>query len=455
MTPRSAALACFGALLALGPAGCSRDVRRPNVLLVTIDTLRADHCSGYGYRLPTTPRLDRLGREGTRFAAAYAPMATTAPSHATLLTSLYPLAHRVLKNGHALAAEHETLAEIVRARGYETAAIVSSFVLHGKFALGQGFEVYDDDFSAARPSMPVRKWQAYAIEEGFDRRAAEATSRAVRWLTTGRAKDRPFFLWVHYFDPHSPYDPPRRYRDAFQPAGDGRDGLAAAIAAYDGEVRFTDEAIGWLLDAVDREGLRESTLVVATADHGEGLMQHGHMEHGLMLYEEAVRVPLVLRWPGRILAARTVAEPVGLVDVTPTVLDLLGVQRTGTPFQGTSFAPVLEGRAKGDPERAVFLQRRQYEPGVRDGFRVNGEKWAVRAGQWKYIEALEERTRELYDLGADPGELQNRIDRFPERARVLSTALTAWRSVVTRSGSPPPGISPEDAEKLRALGYVQ
>src|SRR5262245_61651957 len=252
----------------------------PNVLLISIDTLRADRCSSYGYARPTTPTLERLAREGTQFDRAYAPMSTTSPSHATMFTGLYPATHGVRMNGHVLAADHRTLAEVLRELKHQTAAVTSSTVFSSRIALDQGFDRFDND---------VLKDGTY-IEEGIhhqtERLAALTTDLSIAWLK-GRDTARPFFLWTHYFSPHFPYAPPEPHRKRFAaaagvPDAERRSGL------YDGEVAYADQEIGRLLDWLDGARLRDDTLVVLVGDHGEGLAQHGILTHGATPYEEQV-----------------------------------------------------------------------------------------------------------------------------------------------------------------------
>ena len=443
------------AALAVLAGGCRRAPDRPNLVLVTVDTLRADHTTPYGYARDTTPVLARLAREGVVVDQAYAPMATTGPSHAALLTSRYPIALGYLRNGQRLDEGQTTLAERLRAAGYRTSAAVSSFVLDKRLGFAQGFGTYECRFEKRRATATMERWEGLTVPAGFDRRADETTDVALAWLAR-RGKDRPFFLWVHYFDPHQPYSPPAPYDRRF--AGAGEPGPAGTAALYDGEIAFTDHQLGRLLEAIEAEGPSARTLVVVTADHGEGLMQHGHMGHGLHLYEEAVRVPLIYRWPGVLPAGARVPGPVEHVDLVPTVLDLIGVPRGPDDVQGQSLAAALRGRAGTpgrDPRRTVFLQRRLYDTDVVSGFRVKGEKFAVRAGQWKYIEAAEEQTRELYDLRADPGEAKDLFAAQGAVAAGLARGLAGWRARLDRRARARDDSSPEMQEALRALGYVQ
>ncbi len=418
-------------------AACRRGPERPNVLLVTIDTLRADHCSAYGYGKPTTPRLEALARDGVRCELAYAPMATTAPSHATMLTALLPRAHGVRKNGHVLGTRHRTLAEVLRDNGYRTHAVVSSFVLEGRFGLAQGFVSYDD-----------------AMEALFQT-ADRARHKALDWLRTsgdlGSTRPaRPFFLWVHIFDPHEPYAPPLEHRRPFAPP-DESDALRSALASYDGEVQFADAELGALLDGLASAGVLDTTLVVVTADHGEGLMSHGQMGHGPQLYEEAVRVPLVFRWPRGLPSGAVVETPVLLADLAPTLLALLGVKEPLERADGVDLADVLRGRRAGEANRPVFLERRRYDDEPAAGIPARSALMGVRLGRFKYLEAPD--VRELYDLAADPAETRNLLADRTREAESLARLLGGWRT--TRVGDEQADSSEETREALRALGYVQ
>lgn len=426
---------------------------RPNVLLVTMDTTRADRCSVYGFEPDTTPALRALARSGVRFERAYAASSTTAPTHASLFTGLSPLRHGVVGNGLALAPTAVTLTERLADAGWDTAAIVSSFVLHERFGLAQGFAHYDDEFDPVGGSMRGHRWGKFEIEDGFDRRADATTARAIRWLDERRAPERPFFLFVHYFDPHEPYDPPEPHRSRFADGPKPSHG-----ARYLAEIAFTDEQIGRLLAALEARGHAADTLVIVTADHGEGLGQHGYAYHGAHVHEEAVRVPLLVRWPGG-PAGRSVAEPVETIDLAPTILELtgLGASADDAPLPGRSLAGLLRGDdLRLDPEHPVFLFRRWYRrPDRKGAYRAAGRQLGVRVGRWKYIEGQAERRFELFDLEADPGELENLYRRHPEQARDLAARLAAWQQANTGPG-PTPGRVPADArERLEALGYVE
>jgi len=454
----------LGLALLLPLASCSPEPRDPpstlpNVVLISIDTLRADHTSVHGYARETTPVLAKLAARGAVFESAYAPTSSTGPSHASLFTGTCPLTHGLLKNGFSLDGGARTLAEMLAGRGYQTAGVASSFVLDRRFGLDQGFDTWLDDFDAEHASVSVDEWLGHPIRQGFDRRANAATDRALRWLWLERDPDRPFFLFVHYFDPHAPYEAPEGFEPGFSIAPDPdvarRLGPLSRIQLdqYDVEISFTDREIGRLLLAIDELELPRGALVVVTADHGEGLMDHGIWRHGLTIYEEAVRVPLIFRWDGRIEAGRRFSEPVELVDVAPTLLDLLGLDEARSGLEGRSLADALRGGPSSPEGRQVFLYRSPYEPGTVDGLEVAGELFAVRQGRWKLIEHSSRPTPELYDLVADPGETTNLHDSEPADASRLSSLLAEWRNGSALPGEAPE-ISSETRRALRALGYT-
>jgi arylsulfatase A-like enzyme len=417
----------------------------PNLLLVTVDTLRADHCSAYGYPQPTTANLDRVAAAGVRVDPVYAPMSITGPSHSTIFTGAYPLTHGVVANGSVLGGEATTLAEILATRGYHTAAVVSAFPLNARFGFAQGFAAYDDEFRAPG-TVKAEVWNGEKVGRAFDRRADETTQRAIRWLEQHAREPRPFFLWVHYFDPHLPYDPPEPFRSRFAPPGPSPRGMP--VGTYDGEISFADHEMGKLLDFLDGSGLAPKTLLVVTADHGEGLKEHGRMEHGYWIYEEEVRVPLVFRWPGQLPASKIVAGPAGLVDAAPTILELLRVPAPIGAFEGRSLVPALLGEASAEPGRRIYLQRQSIE--IR-GVRV--AQFGLRAGQFKYIESTPEAERELYDLVADPDETRNLCAERAPTCDDLRAELARWRA--GRDHPPEQALAAEDRAALQALGYVQ
>ena len=465
-----------GLLLAVGllATACSQRDRgaaapnRPDILLVTLDTLRADHCSAYGYERPTTPRMEEIARDGVRFATAYAPMPTTLPAHATLFTGLLPRTLGLLKNGVPLAHPAPTLAETLSAHGYRTAGFVSSFVLDRSFGLARGFATYDDQFARGECKTDNESWEGFRLDGAFCRRGALTRARAESWLEehgylgADRGADgavpggtpAPYFLWIHLFDPHDPYLPPPEEAALLPALGDDPTALQRQIAAYDGEVRYTDDQVGKLLDRLAAAGRLDTTLVIIVSDHGEGLMDHGWMHHGALLYEEAVRIPFLVRWPERLPRGRVIEEPVQLADVVPTVHDLLGLAPPAHAVEGVTLRGALEGTAPLDSQRPIFVQRRIYDRELELGLPLRGEKFGVRMGPWKYIEARTDKSYELYDLATDPGELRDVFRKRRAEAAPLADALRAWTSRPVTAPSPA-AVSDEAARRLEALGYVQ
>ena len=447
------------AVLGCGPDPESQRAQdpRPNVLLISVDTIRADHLSAYGYSRETSPFLSELARDGIQVQTAYAPSATTGPTHASVFTAQPPMAHGVRKNGQPLPEKEVTLAERLAEIGFETGAVVSSYVLSDRFGYSQGFNFFDDDFSKSKAPVGSTVWEGEVIEERFYGRADDTTDRALRWLENRSDQAVPFFLFVHYFDPHDPYIPPETFTPPFAPGRKESLKLNRSIYLYDWLIAYTDQQIGRLLRGLDLAGLSEDTLVIVTGDHGEGLMSHGHMFHGLHVYEEAVRVPLILRWPGQLPSNLKVERPFPLVDLAPALLELIGDSPTG-PLASAGSASRLLGEADLiEEETPIFLYRRHYADaeGEAGETQPRGEKFGVRLGGWKMIVGPDEGTLELYNLAADPAEKDNLVSEEPERVAKLLALVDAWRLEHERDRFDPPVLPPQDRERLKALGYVE
>ncbi len=401
--------------------------KRPNLLLITLDTTRADHLGSYGYRLGATPRLDRLGKEGVVVEAALAVTPLTLPSHCSLMTGLYPPRHGVRDNADFRLPDAETtLAELLLRAGYRTEAVVGSIVLSGALGISQGFQGYDEP----KPAEAVAG-KEIAFQEILERRAGEVTDRALARLAA--VGDDPFFLWVHYFDPHSSYDPPEPFRTRF------------SSRLYDGEIAYVDQQIGRLLDRLSAQNKLDSTLVVVTADHGESLGEHGEATHGVFIYDATMRVPLLLRWPTQLHAGTRYKPVVSGVDLAPTLLDLFGLP----PFpqgQGKSHASALRGGARVERE-PVYLET--LLPARAYGW---APLFGLRDATHKYIQAP---SPELFDLTTDPRETNNTLSKPSPQAAFWSQRLDAVQRAM---GSPNPTASePADAERLerlKSLGYV-
>ncbi|MFQ5743135.1 MAG: sulfatase-like hydrolase/transferase [Acidobacteriota bacterium] len=398
----------------------------PNLLLVTLDTTRADHLHVYGYPQIETPRIDRLAAGGVRFDQVASAVPITLPSHSTIMTGQYPLVHGVRHNGtYRLENASVTLAEVLRAVGYATGGFVSSFVVDSRFGIAQGFDTYTDfrDLEASAGQKPLLDLQ---------RRGDKTVAAALEWL---RRQQTPFFAWVHLYDPHSPYDPPEPYASRYRER------------PYDGEIAFTDEMVGRLLDGLEQVGHGGDTLVVVAADHGEGLGEHGEEWHTFFIYDTTMRVPLILWAPAALPAGRVISGQASLVDILPTCLALLDVTDPAAgERQGRDLRPWIETpTAAGTPAYSETLV-----PLLTFGW---SELRSLRVGGWKYIAAPHP---ELYDLRADPGESRNLVAAEPSRAAILQRQLEelvgdddpvafAARQRVADA---------ETIERLRALGYL-
>jgi arylsulfatase A-like enzyme/Flp pilus assembly protein TadD len=397
----------------------------PNILLVTLDTTRADRLGSYGYAAAATPHLDRLARDGVRFERALSTAPLTLPAHASLLTGRQPFTHGVRNNGHfVLPDDVPTLATALASRGYETAAFVSSFVLDRQFGLARGFGRYDDGLDEVPPGPFV------SLE--LERRGDRTRAAVQEWLRARGRHDgaRPYLLWVHLYDAHEPYAPPSPFRESF------------ASRPYDGEIAFQDAVVGQLLADVGYASMR-SPLVLVAGDHGESLGEHGESTHGLFVYDAALRVPLIVAWPG-VLAPRVVGSTVSLVDVAPTLLDLAGAPSI-EGADGRSLRALLEGgKPEHDPAPAYA---ETYFPQF---FMQWAPLRAIHAGRWKYIDAPEP---ELYDLEADPREERNLLSHESTRATSLKRALDGMETA-TGGRLASTTLTPDVREKLASLGYV-
>jgi arylsulfatase A-like enzyme len=414
-----------------------------NVLFISVDTLRRDRLSCYGSP-NATPNIDLLARRGVKFPNAYVQMSTTLPSHAAYLTGRYPTRLGLFQNGQIMSSSVTTIAEVLRDRNYDTAAFVSSYVVMARFGLDQGFKVYDDKFSGGKGG------------HGATRTADAVTSAALKWLRKGRT--RPFFVWIHYYDPHSPYGPPDRFMDV-SPERVEADTLALARARYEGEVRFVDEQIGRLMEEMESFGALSRTMIVFFADHGEGLGDHNYMWHGAHIYEEQVHVPMLMVFPGVLSGGEDFDGLVQSVDVVPTVFDALGVEFDAAGSDGRSLLPALTDKDVPHPTEYAFGQRRRYldadfEIGV-DGTQIPLPETVlyVKHGSYKYI--WSEMGQELYDLTVDPRESVNLVTREPGIASEMSRNLQTWFSdAAPEEGASSQGLNEEVRERLRALGYL-
>ena len=422
------------------------------MLLITLDTTRADHLGCYGYSLGTSPRLDELARRSTVFTNAMCTAAVTPVSHASILSGQFPYTHglRVLHGvtENKLPADTVTLAEVLRDDGYRTAAFISAFPAGSRFGLEQGFGTFDEDF--LKTSMSEIVTRGGAINTGSNQRgAAETTDRALQWLAN---TEGPFFAWLHYFDPHDvKLMPPKDYRAEFPPLkGPPRERLKAM---YDIEIQYMDQQIGRVFDALEAAGRSHDTIVVIVSDHGEGLGDHDWWTHGI-LYSEQIRAPLIVHAPG--LAPSRVDHLVRIVDIMPTVLELAGLDPAAVAdMDGVSLVPALDGDTD-DPGLFAYadsVNMLTYTATTGDQDKKNDMLFAVMDREWKYIHhALRTKESELYHLTEDPHELTNLYTERPDQVQRLLDYL----KTLPFPPAPQHGrgrMSQEDIDRLRSLGY--
>lgn len=440
----SRVLHLFAALLL---TACAGPPAPTSIVLVTIDTLRADRLGCYGYFRDTSPNLDRLAGDAVLFTHALTPMATTLPAHVSLMTSLYPTQHGVRGNFEHFGRPLETgesastLAEILRADGWTTAAFVAATPLKRASGIATGFDFFD---------QPERE----------SRRAGVVVEQALAWLDT--RDDGPFFLWLHLWDPHHPYAPPPEFERVFTGSDDVTGWMAERGFSgvddpdvvrqnndYDDEIRYVDSQIGVLLAGLGARGLYDEIALVITSDHGEGLGQHDWLRHG-RIYEEGLRVPLIMRFPPELgLNGRRHEGLASLLDVLPTLAGRLDLPLSDTRRRQLEGVDLLAG----PPARRLLFAERVYRS--RTPWE-DGDKFALTDGEWKYFH-LSEAPDELFHLATDPYELDDVIARHPEIARRMGTRLDELRAELARSAVElgGEGLSEERRKELESLGYVE
>ena len=406
-----------------GTSGGGSSAEKPkHVLLISIDTCRADHLSSYGFAKKTTPNIDAVAEQGALFRRAQSTNPITLPAHSSMLTGTLPPVHGVRDNyDYRLGDSHQTLAEVFQKNGFQTAAFVASFPLAKKFGLSQGFDHYDDRF--------VRK-QPDGAPEFLERSADAVTKAAIGWLDENH--DEPFFMFVHYFDPHGPYEPPEEFADRY--SGD----------PYAAEIAYTDDRIGQLLERFASLGLYDETMIVITSDHGESLDEHGEETHSFFIYQSTAHIPLVIKSPGRLSGVR-IEEPVSIIDIAPTIL--AAVELESPPrVQGIDLQPYLVGKKPEDVERPIYI-----ESLVPTTFGCSPLRSIVR-DRWQYIWSVRS---ELYDLDADPQQTNNLIDAEAQLAGELHIELLeAMADQGDANQDSTQVLDDRDRARLQTLGYV-
>lgn len=400
---------------------------RPNVLLITIDTLRADRLGCYGYRLIETPNIDALAREGVLYENCIAQIPLTLPSHCTILTGTYPQFHGVRDNiAFLLEPKAVTIAEILKERGYATGGFVGSFILNHTRGVDQGFDVFFDNFEAL--AAHTDQFSALVAET----KGSKVIHEAIQWLRTKSSK--PFFAWVHLYEPHDPYRPPEPFRSRY------------LKRPYDGEVAYADALVGDLFTFLKQNNFYEDSLIVLTSDHGESLGEHQEAHHGYYIYEAALKVPLIVKIPGAELKGKRVGSQVRTVDIAPTILAAL--RDSSSTFQGREILSLALGSARDASLPAYsenFMQKYQF------GW-SELKSWCL--GKYKYIEAPRP---ELYDLERDPKEFNNILAANRAIANRYKQDLSKFYSLYlppSGGAAPRSRIGMEELQRLQSLGYV-
>jgi arylsulfatase A-like enzyme/Flp pilus assembly protein TadD len=407
----------------------SAGVEKPNIVLITLDTTRADHLGCYGYREVQTPTIDALAARGVLFEQTATAVPLTLPAHCTLMTGLYPTYHGVRLNGNtALGDDQTTLAEIFAARGYQTGAFIGAFVLDGRWGLKQGFQHYDDRFD-------LRKYKHLDLG-AIQRPGNEVMDAALAWLEEHRRDT--FFAWIHLYDPHIPYEPPEPYYSEYR--GRGLTGL------YDGEISFMDAQIGRCVDWLAANGLAKNTILLLIGDHGEGLGSHGEATHGFFIYDSVVRVPFLIVTPFAELQGRRVTSQVSSVDVAPTLLNLARIPALAR-MQGRSLLPMMF-RSRREQEGQAYSE--SLAPDLQFGW---SPLHSLRTAGFQFIDAPRP---ELYDIRRDPDEL---TDLSSRRADLVGTMKSELDRLVAKTSQDAPkpqaaNLDKETTERLSALGYI-
>jgi arylsulfatase A-like enzyme/Tfp pilus assembly protein PilF len=414
----------IGLLLAVSAGAAENSKARTNVVFITIDTLRADHLGCYGYKDIHTPNIDGLARDSVKFERAFTPVPITLPSHTAMFTGTYPMLNGMHDfSGNRLGPQQQTLASVLKDRGYATGAVVASAVLDSRFGLNRGFDFYYDHFD-------FNRLEESNLDE-MERPGNVVADKVLEWLSGNYQK--PFFLWMHLYDPHYPYRPPAPYNEEYK------------SNLYDGEIAFADAQVGRLLHFLKEKGLYQKTLIVLSGDHGEGLGEHGEKTHGFFIYNSTLHVPLLIHLP-RPTAMHQLTEPVSTVDILPTVLQILGIPAP-SQLQGTSLLPLISGMNQAE---SSYLYAETFLPRLHFNW---SELRGLENDRYHFILAPKP---ELYDLSKDPKELHN---LYADK-RAVSDELNTKLSAVIREYTPGQELAdktpldPALMERLKSLGYA-
>lgn len=432
------------------------------MLILSVDTLRPDRLGCYGNRQALTPHIDRLASRGILFRQAYAQIPLTVPSFSSIMTGLYPKTHGSRENAMAMHPSVTTLAETLRAAGYRTAAFVSGYPLKRELcSLSKGFDLYQDRFSFWDGFKLFRFLERFGVVEfQLDRRADGVSRLSLPWIA--RHKGQPFFVWLHYYDPHVPYRPPflssvedsatlqRLRRQQSHLWGRRESELTPQLienmkTLYDEEIAFVDQDIGQITSFLENQGLGEKILLLFIADHGESFDHDYYFDHGDRLYESCIRIPAMLSYPGAVPQKVISDEVIQSIDLFPTILSLLKL--SAPPSDGRNLFEKEGTLSQQSSSAYAELSRRALYP-------TRGDLWSLREGPWKLIYSPEGRPAELYHLLEDPQEMTDLSSKEPERTKKMVAKLVQWMGGKVRRSRRPPmeGLT---REKLKSLGYLQ
>lgn len=405
------------------------DINNMNIILFTIDTLRADHLECYGYNGVKTPQINRLANEGIIFKQNIVQAPLTLPSHSSILTGTHPLYHGIRDNGgFYLGEEHITLAEVLKNKGFSTAAFVAAFVLDSRWGLNQGFDHYYDNFD-------LTKYKSLSLDT-VQRRGDEVLEAVYDWLE--KKHQQKFFAWIHLYDPHTPYDPPEPYKSQYE---------GKQFGLYDGEIAYVDKLIGEFRKFMEDRKLWEKTLIIFTSDHGESLGEHKENAHGFFIYDSDIKVPLIIRFPGEKFQGSQIVEQVRSIDIMPTILNMIG-EESPKKVQGKSLLPFILGKKT---ENKLLAYSETYWPRFHFGW---SELKSLRKDQYKFIDAPKP---ELYNIKEDPGEIHNLVNAKASLAHEMKRSLDTLVKKYSAEGiekAGPKKIDNDSLEKLQALGYI-
>jgi arylsulfatase A-like enzyme/Tfp pilus assembly protein PilF len=411
-------------------------VKPPNIILITLDTTRADRMGFLGSQRGLTPNLDALATQSVVFTRAYAQVPLTTPSHAALLTGTYPQFSHIEDLGAPLAIDLPYLPDVLHKHGYHTAAFLGAYILDPAASapgFQRGFDIYDASFHQRKPGEDRYK--------SIERRAEDVANRALGWLS--RHQQRPFFIWLHFYDAHDPYDPPEPFKSHY------------SSEPYDGEIAYTDSIVGSFVEVLRKHGLYENSVIAIAADHGEAFGEHGEERHGMFLYDETIHVPLLLKLPAGRLAGKRFEARAALAEVAPTLLEAAGISAPAA-MQAHSLFPLMNsapgganlpaGEQRTTPERPIYSETNY-------AHRAFGwsELRSWRTGKYLYVQAPK---RELYDQSGDPATLKNLASADKAVADTLESQLAGFHQETSSVRTEPTKLDPTQAEKLRALGYL-